>query len=90
MSQSVTCPNVLLLGVDNVRKELNLPIVGTNNRAEQRTWRIPQQGALLPTIIESWLQQNILPKNNSVELYQKGSFTAGCVPTVLMLDRLGC
>lgn len=82
MSQSVTCPNVLLLGVDNVCRKLSLSILGENNPIKYRAWRTSQQVASLVTIIESWLQQNILPKNNSVDLYQKGSFTAGFGPTV--------
>jgi hypothetical protein len=90
MSQRMTYPNALLLGVDNVRSKLDMLVLGKNDQTGYRIWHTSQQGALLLTIIESWFQQNILPKNNSVDLYQKGSFTAECGPTVFMLDRLGC
>jgi len=82
MSQSVTYPNVLLLGVDNVRRKLDLPMLDKTDRIEHRVWCISQPGASLTTIIVSWLQQNIPPKYNSVGFYQKGSFTAGSSPTV--------
>ena len=76
MSQDMTCPNVLLLGVDNVRRKLDLPILGVDTLTEHQIWGTPL------TIIESWFQQNILSKNTSVVFYQKGSFTAGFGPTV--------
>ena len=81
MSQSVTYPNKLLLGVDNVRRKLDLPILGESNQAEHWIWRTLHQVALLTTIIEGWFQQNIPPRNSSVDLNQKGSFTAGFGPT---------
>ena len=90
MSQSVTYPNTLLLGVDNVRSKLDMLVLGKNDQTGYRIWHTSQQGALLLTIIESWFQQNILPKYGSVAFYQKGSFTAGFGPTVCMLDRRGC
>ena len=82
MSQSVTYPNILLLGVDNVRRKLDLPMLDETDRIEHRAWCTSQPGVSLITIIASWLQQNILPKYNSVGFYQKGSFTAGFTPTV--------
>jgi hypothetical protein len=83
MSQSMTCPNTFVLGIDNVRSKLDVPVpvFEKNSRIEYRVWCTPQQVILSP-IIESWFQQNILPKNNSVDLYQKGSFMAGFGPTV--------
>lgn len=90
MSQRVTYLNMLLLGVDNVRRKLELSILGEDNQTKHQAWLTPQQIVLSIAIIESWLQQNILLKNNSVGLYQKGSFTAGFGPTVCTLDRHGC
>ena len=81
MSQSVTDPNGFALGVDNVRKKLDLLVLSNKNWAEHQIWRIFRQFVLL-TVIESWLQQNISPKNNSVDHYQRGSFMAGFGPTV--------
>jgi len=73
---------MFMLGADNVRGKQDLPILGGPDWAEHQVWGTLHQTALLTTIIESWLQQNIPPKNNSVDFYQKGSFTAGFGPTV--------
>jgi hypothetical protein len=80
MSQSMTFSNTRVLEVDNVCKKLDLPLLDKDNRSEHRLWHTLQQ-VTSSLIIESWPQQNILPKNSSV-LYQKGSFMAGFGPTV--------
>jgi len=77
----MTYPNIFLLGVDNVRRKLDLLILGGTNRTEHRAWCTSQLGVSLVTVIASWLQQNSPPKYNSVDLNQKGSFTAGFGPT---------
>ena len=85
----MTDPNGFALGVDNVRKKLDLPVLSNENWAEHQVWRIFRQFVSL-TVIESWLQQNILPSYNSVNLYQKGSFTAGFGSTCKLLTQHGC
>ena len=77
----MTYPNIFLLGVDNVRRKLDVPILGETHRTEYRAWCSSQLGPSLVTVFVSWLKQNILPKYNSVDLNQKGSFTAGFGPT---------
>ena len=75
MSHSLTCPHGVLLGVDNVRINLNVPVPGENSKASYRVWLIPQQVSFF-TVIERWFQQNIPPKNSSATFYQKGSLMA--------------
>jgi hypothetical protein len=89
MSQSETYPNRLLLGIDNMRKKLDLPIFHKNNRAGRRVWYIGQPVASLSAIIDCWSKQNIPPKNNSDDLDTKGLLMTGFGPMGRTLDKHG-